>query len=371
MRFLPTLFLALLCALMLASVGCKAKDSHGESTQLNSIIDGRYWYLNFSRSVSTTISPDLQARAGIANSDGSGTIMFGPNFGSPLTMSTLTYLVTTSLLVNNRTDEPGTVLPNGELFQMVDQDRMTGDNVGFTLFTKAATSMSIDNLVNTGSVNGFYHAVLLRFNRPGVLAGVGNATITKNTPTTASWAIDYTLSTMTTLRRDGAMRLAIDGAVTVNDVVTNRTFTGFAEENGDWIVWMEIDSSTSQIFRMDILIRKGSGMSEATLNGRFNLAGFYQAAATEDVDTLFGRMQFDGQGEYFDFTTRNSFGNASSTGNGRFPYTVASDGTLTFVGGSNPVGFITRNRDRRWFIFPDIDPTGNPASLGFFLATDR
>jgi len=236
------------------------------------------------------------------------------------------------------------------------------------MLTEHGASMTINDFIDSGATSGFYHAVLLRFNRPGVLTGTGNATITKNTTSTASWRIDYTLSTSTTLSREGSLMLAQDGAISSNDISASRTYTGFGEANGDWIIWMETDASSQQVFRMDILIRKGKGLSEASLNGRFNLLGFYQESATENVDSLFGRIAFDGNGEYSDYTTRNSFGNASSTGNQSYPYTVAPDGRITFVGGSNPIGFVTRNTSRRWFIFPDLNPTG---TLGFFIALKR
>jgi len=315
--------------------------------------------------VATTVQPDLEARVGLARADGEGKITFGPNVGSPLPANERTYVVNTKHQIDNTSNHPGATLAGGEFFELGDLDRKDGNNIGLMLLSKHGASMTINDLIDSGATSGFYHAVLLRFNRPGVLTGIGNATITKNNNTEASWRIDYTLSSSTTLSRHGAMKLAPDGAIRSNDVNTNRTYYGFGEPNGDWIVWMETSTTANQIYRMDILIRKGKGLGKASLNGRFNLLGFYQESAKENVDALFGRMFFDGKGNYYDFTTRNSFGRSSTTGSRTYPYDVAPDGKVTFLGGSNPIGFLTRNQDRRWFIFPDVNPSG---SLGFFIA---
>ena len=356
-----------LVLIILAStlVACNTSDQHGSATQENSILDGKYWYVNFSRAVTTTIQPDLEARVGLAQADGEGKITFGPNVGSPLPASERAFVVNTMHQIDNTSNHPGATLAGGEFFELGDLDRNDGNNIGLMLLSKHGDSMTVNDLIDSGATSGFYHAVLLRFNRPGVLTGTGNATLTKNTNTTASWRIDYTLSTSTTLSRQGSMLLAPDGAITSNDVTTGRTYFGFGEPNGDWIVWMEASTTANQIYRMDILIRKGKSLSKASLNGRLNLLGFYQESATENVDALFGRMAFDGQGQYYDFTTRNSFGNSSTSGNQTYPYDVASDGRVTFLGGVNPVGYITRSKDRRWLIFPDVNPSG---TLGFFIA---
>ncbi len=351
-------------------VGCNTRDDHGDQTQFNDTLMGRYWYVSFARSVSTSITPDVQARAGIVNADGMGTLTFGPNIGSPLPATMRNYFVNTNRQIDNDSEEPGSTLDSGDFFQLGDLDRMTGNDVGMWLCTRAATGMSVDRLVD-GGATGTYHAFLIRFNRPGVTTGIGSAVINRNSATTATWSIDYSLSTTSSISRNGSMSLAADGATSVMDASTNRSYTGFAEGNGDWLAWIETNASGTQVVRVDILIRKGSGMSDANLNGRFNLVGFYESLAQNDVDTIFGRMFFDGRGAYSDFTTRDSFGNGSSTGNSAFPYSVASDGVLTFIGGSNPIGFVTRSSARRWFIFPDVDESSSARSVGFFIATSR
>jgi hypothetical protein len=350
-------------------VGCETKDEHGEKTHVNEVLDGKFWYVSFSRAVSTTVNPDLEVRAGIAEADGAGTLTYILNLGSPLTTTQRTYFVNTQMQINNTGDDPGATLPTGEFFELADLDRTT-QRVGLDLFCKHGSGLDIMDFVDSGTLSGFYHAVLLRFNRPGVITGSGNATITRNTQNTASWRIDYTLSTSSTLTRQGALLLSPDGGFTVNDLTVNRTLIGFGEPHGDWIVWAETDPSSQQIYRMDILVRKGKQLGNQSLNGRMNLVGFYQEASgtNPDVDTRFGRMIFDGDGYYYDFTQRNSFGSAFSTGNDAYPYDVTADGRITFVGGTNPIGFISRSHDRRLLIFPDTNPSGTPGVLGFFLA---
>jgi len=361
--------LAVWLAGLVLLVGCNTKDEHGEKTHVNQVLDGKFWYVSFSRAVSTTVQPDLEVRAGIAQADGAGTLTYLVNLGSPLTTAKRTYFVNDVLQINNTEKDPGATLPDGGFFELADMDRTTR-RVGLELYCKLGSGLDIMDYVDSGTLSGFYHAVLLRFNRPGIITGSGNATLTRNTPNTASWRIDYTLSTAATLTRQGALVLSEDGGFTVNDVTVNRTLLGFGEPNGDWIVWAETDPKSQQIYRLDILVRKGKGLGNASLNGRMNLVGFYEEAsgANPDVDTRFGRMVFDGRGNYYDFTQRDSFGNSFSSGNNVFPYDVAGDGRIVFIGGSNPIGFISRTHARRLLVFPDVNPSGTPGVLGFFIA---
>jgi hypothetical protein len=364
----PWLVVGAVGVLVLAA--CRAEDVHGNATHENDVLKGKYWYLSFSRAVSTTIQPDLLVRAGVAEADGEGTLGYLANFGAPLGARSRTYTVNTTGQIDNTSNTPGATLPGGDLFEIGGLDRASG-RLGIDLFGTFGASLTTNDFIDSGTLSGFYHAVLLRFNRPGIVTGTGNATITKNNNTEASWRIDYTLSTSTTLTRQGALRLAPDGAVSVQDVTTGRTYVGFGEPNGDWLIWAELDTAQSQVYRMDILVRKGKGLDARSLEGRFNLVGFYQEAAGSEVDTLFGRIVFDGNGNYYDFTRRNSFGNAFTTGSLLFPYDVASDGRVTFIGGSNPIGFISRSAERRLLVFPDVDPRGSPGSLGLFIALRR
>lgn len=358
----------LLALLLLAAViaGCSSDDDHGKPTQENAVLDGKYWYLNFSRSVSTTLSPDLSVRAGLARADGVDTIFSILNLGAPLTTLRVPYTLNTSGQLNVSSQEPGTALHLGDCFQIGDLERADG-RVGWTFFTKQGASLTVNDFVDPGTGSGFYHAILLQFNRPGITTGTGNATLSKNTNNTASWRIDYTFSTQSTLTREGALLLAPEGAMSVNDVTTQRSYVGFGESHGDWVVWMELDTSQSRVYRMDILIRKGKELSDISLVGRFNLNGFYETTTGGEVDTTFGRIEFDGRGHYGDYTLRNSFGQAASTGELVYDYETTADGRVVFIGGSDPVGFFSRNALRRLLVFPDVNPAGDPGVLGFFF----
>ena len=361
--------LALLVAL--AGMGCTTEDKHGDATQENEILDGQYFYVNFEHATATTISPDLLARAGVAEADGAGTLHFFPqsNFGTALSTLAFTYSVNTNHQINNTLDHPGGTLPGGEFFQIGDQERATGQ-VGLWFYGQVSNSLNIYNFVDGATNPGFYHAVMLRFNRPGIIMATGNASLLKTGGRLdeASWVIDYTTSQGSTLSRMGALRVSDTGAFEVQDITTSRTYFGFGEPHGDWIYWLDVDTRTGQIFRMDMLIRKGQGLSVGSLDGRYNLVGFYQESTGTAVDTIFGRIQFDGEGAYYDFTWRNSFGTAYTTGNEVYPYTVTSDGRVTFVGGTNPIGYVSRDPARRMLIFPDVSPQNDAGTLGFFMA---
>ncbi|MBN2492730.1 MAG: hypothetical protein JXQ29_17920 [Planctomycetes bacterium] len=357
--------------LLVGLAACRGEDEHGTTTHRNDTLEGKYWYLSFARAVSTTIQPDLWTRGGVLEADGEGTLTYLFNLGAPLASRTRSYGVNTVGQIDNNSDQPGATLPLGELFELGDLDRTSG-RIGIELAGKFGASLTVNDFVDAGGLSGYYHAVLLQFSRPGILTGTGNATLTKNDETTASWRIDTTLSTASTLVRMGALKLAPDGAVSAQDGTTSREYVGFGEPHGDWLVWAERDTSNpNQVYRMDILVRKGKGLDPSSLEGRMNLVGFYQEAAGSAVDTLFGRIVFDGQGSYSDFTRRNSFGNAFTTGSYVYPYDVAPDGRVTFVGGSNPIGFVSRSSARRLLVFPDVDPSGSPGSLGLFIALHR
>jgi hypothetical protein len=359
-RLLPLLALAAVLA------GCGSDDDHGKPTQENASLDGNYWYVSFDRAVGTTISPDLRVRAGLARADGVETIASIINVGAPLSTLRLPFTLNTRGQLNSAGMEPGSANLEGDCFQIGDLDRTDG-HIGWTFFTKQGASLTVNDFVDPGAGSGFYHAVLLQFNRPGITTGTGSATITKNTNSTASWRIDYNLSSSSTLVREGSLLLAPEGAISANDTTTLRTYVGFGEPHGDWVVWMELDTSQSRIYRMDILIRKGKDLTDASLAGRFNLNGFYESTAGSSVDTTFGRIAFNGRDEYGDYTLRNSFGQSATTGDLTYPYDTSSDGRVVFIGGSNPIGFFSRAKTRRLLVFPDVNPAGDPGVLGFFL----
>jgi hypothetical protein len=266
--------------------------------------------------------------------------------------------------------------------------------------------MTTDVLVDAG-IQGEYHAVMLRFDQPGVITGIGEATIERTSGTTADWVATHLLSAARQIQvRDGTLTLASDGALAVRDGTTKRTYLGFADPAGDYLIWLDADSSGQQIFRMDILIRKGSGLGPRSLNGRYNLGGFRQSRRGA-VDSVYGKIEFDGNGSYFATEFRDSFGGTTfldpsvtppspprfpvilPTGLSKslrrallllvaemgrqapeasFEYEVSLDGIVRFEAPLSTVGFITRDSDRRILILPwviEADP------IGFVLAMRR
>jgi len=248
---------------------------------------------------------------------------------------------------------------------------------------------------------------MLRFNQPGVITGIGEATIEKTSDTTADWTATHLLSADRRIEvRKGKFSLAPDGAVAVEDSVAKRTYLGFADETGDYLIWLDADSSGQQVFRMDILIRKGNDLGAWSLNGRYNLGGFLEARRG-GVDTVYGKIEFDGNGNYFAAKFRNSFGittlldpSVTPPPPRRFPvsippglseslrrallllvdelirqvpeasfrYEISADGIVRFEAPLSTVGFITRDSNRRILILPwviEADP------IGFVLAMRR
>lgn len=359
-----------LCIVTTLAWGCANRDhDDATSSDYNLILEGNYLFLDFGRATSTTIAPDLESRAGLLNADGKGLFTVLSSVGSPLTTIMRSYAVDPVRRIDASTTEPGCTLPKGEFFAMGDLDRVDGNNVGMGLFSRAGSALTLDVLVDSPVTTTRYHAVYFSFLRPGVVAGHGYGEITKVDDTNGTWKIDVSLlGTSSSLVRNGTFAMAQDGALLASDLSTGRTYMGFAEPNGDWLAWMEIDTSIGRIWRLDLLVREGSGLSDATLNGRFNVLGFWENRTNASVDTVFGNIAFDGQGAFSDFELRDSFGSSIPANPVPQPYSVASDGTVSLLGDVAATGYVTRNADRRWLIFPDTAPDGR---VGIFFALKR
>jgi hypothetical protein len=363
---------SVLCLAVLLSlvVACNTRKDDDEFTpgELNGVLNGDYFYVEFARSVSSTITPDIVSRAGLASADGLGLLTFGPVVGTPPPAAQRAYNVDSLRRIDGSSATPGATLGTGDAFSLADLDRTTGDNVGLALFTRAAQNMTVGALVDSPTTNTRYHAVHYVFLRPGVENGKGTAEIAWASDTQAGWKIDLTLSNASTLNRYGTLSLAPSGNLVASDLTTGRNYVGAAEPHGDWIVWIETDTGLGRAVRLDVLLREGSGLSDATLNGRFNIVGFLQVRASGDVDTAFGDITFDGRGNYSNFQWRNSNGQSIPPSALPQPYTVASAGVVSLLGDIGSTGYVTRSSDRRWLVFPRTDASG---TVSIFFALKR
>jgi len=397
--------LTVVVAALAAAPGCTKQDDFSD-VNLDKLLEGPYFNLEFGRSTLFQTENSVTSRAGTAAADGRGLIGFGISVGQPTPPPFTAYKANAGQQFNFATSRPGYALPNGSFFAVADLDRLDDLRVGMSLFSRFGSGMTVDRLVDAG-IRGQYHAVMLRFNQPGVITGIGEATIEKTSDTTADWTATHLLSADRRIEvRKGKFSLAPDGAVAVEDSVAKRTYLGFADETGDYLIWLDADSSGQQVFRMDILIRKGNDLGAWSLNGRYNLGGFLEARRG-GVDTVYGKIEFDGNGNYFAAKFRNSFGittlldpSVTPPPPRRFPvsippglseslrrallllvdelirqvpeasfrYEISADGIVRFEAPLSTVGFITRDSNRRILILPwviEADP------IGFVLAMRR
>lgn len=397
--------LTVVVAALAVATGC-TKQNDFSDVNLDKLLEGPYFNLEFGRSTMIQTENSVTSRAGTAAADGNGLLSFGVSIGQPTPPSSAIYNANASQQFNFATSRPGFALPDGSFFAVTDLDRQEGFSVGLSLFSRFGSGMTLDRLVDAG-IRGEYHAVMLRFDQPGVITGIGEATIEKTSDTTADWSATHLLSADRTIeKRKGSFAMAPDGALLVDDSVAKQTYLGFADETGDYLIWLKADSSGQQVFRMDILVRKGNGLGPWSLNGRYNLGGFL-AARRGGVDTVYGKIEFDGNGNYFAAKFRNSFGITTlldpsvtppplpripvsippglskslrralvllidemirKVPGASFRYEISRDGVVRFESPLSTVGFITRDSNRRILILPWViaaDP------IGFVLATRR
>jgi len=392
-------------AVLAVAIGCARRDQF-DNINLDKLLEGPYFNLDFGRSIFPSAQDRVTSRAGLATADGNGLLRFGISVGRPAPPPQATYEANSTQQFNFSSVMPGYALPDGSFFAVTDLDRRQGLDVGLSFFSRFASGMTTDVLVDAG-LRGEYHAVMLRFDHPGVITGIGEATIQKTSDTTADWNAAHLLSaTQRIQERIGTLTLAPDGALAVQDAATNRLYIGFADAAGDFVMWLDTDSSGQQVFRMDILIRKGSGLGPWSLNGRYNLGGYLEDRAGQ-VDTVYGQIEFDGNDHYFGAEFRDSFDVVTrldpsvtpptpprppvivppglprslqralrlllaemgrQAPEASFKYEVSLDGIVRFEAPLSTVGFITRDSARRMLILPWViqaDP------IGFVLAMRR
>lgn len=354
---------------LMALPGCESRgsDGGGSSSDYNAVLKGGYWFLDLSRGSTPTIAPDVRSRAGLAYADGMGMLVYGPGVGSPSAITTLGYRVDSLRRINGTSDEPGATIRNGEFFALGDLNR-NDDFIGLGLYSRAATSLTVSTLVDKTTSVGLYHSVFYMLKRPGADVGRGTTKLTWQSDTTASWEMDLSLSASTTLKRTGTIEVASDGALIARDTVTRRNYIGYADPLGDWIVWAEIDNAFGRVVTLDVLVRKGAGLSDAVLNGRFNVLGYLEFNRENLADTIYGNISFNGRGAYFDFQFRDSFGNQTPPNLTQQKYTVSGDGVVTLYGDINATGYVTRTSGRRWLVVPEVRPD---TSIRIYFVTSR
>jgi hypothetical protein len=347
--------------------GCTSNDDDNEPGKLNEVLDGRYFYVDFSRAILATVSPDVTTRTGELTADGKGIFTYGVYMGSPQPPATLAYQVDSIRRIDGSSSLPGCTLGTGDFFVRADLDR-TDDRLGLALHSRAATNMTVNDLVDSPTTNTRYHAVYYAFIRPGlgVVNGKGHAEIARFSDTQGGWAINLTLGNATTLTRGGSFTLSPDGALVAADLTSGRSYVGYAEPHGDWLVWIELDTSYGRVVSIDVLVREGSGMTDSALNGRFNLAAFVENKVTGDVDTRFGDITFDGRGSYYDLKLRDSFGKTEPPDSTHYKYVVSSTSEVTLTGQIQTTAYVTRNSARRWLVYQGLNPD-NTVNLFFAL----
>ncbi|MBN2491029.1 MAG: hypothetical protein JXQ29_09280 [Planctomycetes bacterium] len=359
-----------LLALAAVLVACNSHEDHdgGDPAALNRVLDGDYFYVEFARAVSPSSVPDLAARAGLATADGQGRLEFGPAVGTPPPVPQRSYQVDSLRRIDGATPLPGATFGGGDAFALVDLDRGGLGEIGLEFFTRAGQNMTVASLVDSPTTSTRYHAVHYVFNRPGVDSGFGTAELVRASDTTGGWKIDVALASASTLSRYGTLELSPYGNLVAADLTTGRSYVGVAEPHGDWIVWIETDTSGGRAVRMDVLVRQGAGLSDANLNGGFNLVGFLEAHGTGEVDTAFGEIRFDGRGRYYALKWRNSRGQSIPPSPVYEPYSVTPAGVVRLEGSIGATGCVTRSPDRRWLVFPQAAPSG---TVAIFFALKR
>ncbi|MBW1990457.1 MAG: hypothetical protein JRI97_13075 [Deltaproteobacteria bacterium] len=103
---------------------------------------------------------------------------------------------------------------------------------------------------------------------------------------------------------------------------------GYLKDGGDVLVVANLTDQTSQ--EVGVVVKKGSGMSTADLNGTYHAAAY--VASTGERISVLGTFTFDGLGAYTGTLNYNSTLGGTGTISGSGTYSVAADGTVTLTG---------------------------------------
>jgi hypothetical protein len=338
-----------LLAGILAGVGCSNSSSHDDNR--TGVAVGTY----MAGAVEHVAPPssDLITAAGGAVIDGRGhsVITVATSRGQNVVDSD-TFWIDLHYRVAPERIDAGAITPDGEFMFRV--RRVSGPAIWFFQREVGGAATSL--------VSGTYHYVGYRHvnGGPGLLTAYGAASFTGS----GGYAISATLSNNTSELRGGAYYVTGQGNVAV--VEGSETYVGFTDPEGNVVGWLDPDLGSGSYVRMDLFVRAGSGMHQASLNGTYNLGRFFQSSLTETPGSGFGTITFDGQGGWsMEYTDHDSVVRTDSGS-----YVIAPDGAATLTSASGTLrAYLSPNPGRRVLFIADTDVTNG--EIGFFVATDR
>lgn len=189
------------------------------------------------------------------------------------------------------------VLPNASATTASIDGAYTLVNITGTYSTEAVSVYDATIIVENGAVTGTYVE-----NNAG--------TITTGNPVTGTWSVT-------------------NGAVTATAYGS-----GAVSADGDLIVLS--DGSAHDNPSMEVVVRRGTGVTNATFEGVYSVSAYGGAAVTAifgEAITLFAY----GNGTYSITFTRNASGTVTTNNTDTGTYTIAADGTLTLTGSKGDV----------------------------------
>ncbi len=240
------------------------------------------------------------------------------------------------------------------------------------LASSPAVFESLEDRCLLNGLSGTYHMVSFSENNSG---GLSSPSFTETRGTLAfSSDTDFTGDFTLVGHSDGpATSEQISGTYSLDDL---GTFTVGTQNGGAMIGTVSADqsllamaqasSSSDNESQIGIAMKEASGLSNASLNGKFNFA-FYQTNGNEGVTSGIGTISFNGSGGWSGTMSATAQGQSDSNldpndpGSGSGTYTVSSDGTLTVSMGGSPIweGFISADgKTIAWMEEPDGNSTG-------------
>jgi len=263
-----------------------------------------------------------------------------------------TFWIDTSYRVAPTRIDPGAITIDGEFMFRV--RKVSGPAIWFFQRNPQGAVTSL--------LSGNYHFAGYRHANggPGLVTAYGTA----NFSGLGSYTVNSTLSDNNPELRAGTVQISPTGAVGILE--GTEVYVGFVDPEGNVSGWLDLDHSSGAYVRMDMFIRQGSGMSQASLNGTYNLGRYFQASLSESPGSGFGTITFDGQGgwsmEYQDHL------NVVRTDSGT--YVMATNGAATLTSATETLrAYLSPNPERRILYIVDADVSNG--DLGVFVATDR
>jgi hypothetical protein len=238
---------------------------------------------------------------------------------------------------------------------------------------------------NADAVNGVN---VLNGLQPGISLGV----LPNAAATTASIDGEYTLVNITGVYSTETMSVydaiitvangAVTGTYVENDagtITTGNAFTGTwsvtngaisatafgsgaVSSDGDLIVLADTDTTTRDNPAIEVAVRRGSGVTNATFEGVYSVSEYGGAALTALVAKAMTLFAY-GNGTYSVTYTENASGTVTTNNTDTGTYTIASDGTLTLTGSKLDVYTGALAADGNALALASVTPSQNPAIL--------